>query len=495
MQAMSLTARTGILALGNLAYRLGQTFALIGLVRLVSPDQVGTYREVWVLYNSLYVFFLLGLPGSTYYHLAAAEPGCHRSFLRQTAALLVGLGGLFALILVAAAPPLATRLHNPELRSTLVALAPLAFFSTAQAFGYPALVVYRRAGLAAGIMAGFSVGQLAITVVVPILGGSLTVLFLLLGALSAVRFLLTMWLVWSLAPQGEQIWHARGLRHQLGYSVPLCLADASRTLQGQIDKVVASVLYLPAQFANYSLGAVPLPFITVIRTAIFSVLISEVSALRTARETRRIVRIWQSAVRKTALISHPLMWGGISCAVPLISVLYTGTYEEAAIPFRIYLVMLAFMAYPALPVLLALGQSFFQLEINLLGIALTCFLGALAARPLGLAGPALGALLAAAVVIALQLRRIARTLNVRTAELLTLRAQIPSAWTAALAAIPCFALTYLVWKPWATLAAQVPIYCISYLFLLSRSGGLSTSDREQLKLLWTNLKGLNADVK
>jgi len=486
---MSLAARTGILAIGNLVYRLTQTLTLIAVVRLVSPEEVGTYRQVWVLYNSLYVFFMLGLPGSTYYHLAAAEPGRHRRFLRQTSLLLAGLGTLFAGGLAGASTVLPVSMHNPALRATLLAICPYALFSVANSYTYPALVVYRRSWFASGVTVLSSLCQLLVTVTVLSLGGGLVSMFLLLGVVSAGFLSLSTWLVWSRVPPSSAPWAERPLAQQLRYAVPLGLADATTTLQGQIDKIVASLFYLPAFFAQYSLGAVPLPFITVIRSAVFSVLLSEVSARRAAGEIGQILTIWRAAVRKTALIFYPLLFGGLVCAEALMSTLYTASYRDAAIPFRVYLGMLALMVYPASSVVLALGSSAFQFRVNLAGLALTVGLGALLVRPLGLVGPALGALAALTVVVFLQLRHISKELDVGVIELLALRTQMGPLLVSAIAAVPALGVAQFHWNVAFSLLLQSATYMVVYVPLLWLTPALSSGDRDQLRSMWAKLRG------
>jgi len=488
---MSLSSRTTILALGNVGRQVGMTLTLIFLVRLVSPDDVGTYRQVWMIYNSLYVFLVLGLPGSIYYHLAAAEPHRHRSLLRQTALLLIGLGSLFALAMTIGAPFLAGRLNNDALRAALPAIAPYAFFSAAHSYGYSALVVYKRAKLIAGIAVVFSWAQLSLTVAVLMAGASLVTVFLLMGLLAFIRFVLTTWLVWREAPEGNERWAGRPFREQIGYSTPYCLSDAVTVLQRQMDKIVVSLFCLPEEFAKYSLGAVPLPFVSNVRSAVFAILLSEVSSLRAARNTRRVVAVWQAAVRKTALIFHPLMAGGLASALPFISLLYTSTYHDAVIPFRIYLLTLLLFVYPAGPVALAFKLNWFQFAVSVLGLIITAVAGAVALPILGLVAPAIGALVALAVMVALQLWRIAKELDIGVGELAALRCQVGSAWTAAAAAVPCCGILLLRWPPLPTIALQVLIYAGCYVLLVNYAGVLTDGDRRQLREMWTSLRGIS----
>ncbi len=481
--AMSLTQRTGLLAAGNLAYRLGQTFTLIVVVRLISPDAVGTYRQVWAIHNSLFVLFLLGLPGSVYHYLASAEPSRHRHLLRQTVILLALFGVGFAGVLMASALFIPDRMHNPLLRGCLLAFAPFGLFSVAFAYDYPVLVVYRRARTAAALMILYSLAQMAATLLVLSLGFDVAWAFLAMGGVAAARYLLTAVIVWRMVPPGDDQWDEKGVRRQLRYSIPLCLADAVSASQAQLDKIVAALCYAPATFAKYSVGAAQLPFVTVVRSAVFAVLLSEISALRAAGDTARILGIWRAAVRKTALVFHPLLAFCLVVSDPLISVLYTSEFREAAVPFRIYLSLLVLMVFPAGSVLLGLGLSWYNMRVSLAGAAATALLAALTARALGFTGPALAVVIAQTCVVALQVRRVARELDVSASDLLVLRTQAGVALRAFASALPCFLLARLDLGGPTILALCAVCYGTCYLLLVTYTGVLTHGEREQLRRL------------
>jgi O-antigen/teichoic acid export membrane protein len=480
---VSLGTRTGILILGNLAYRLGQTATLMLVVRLVAPEMVGTYRQVWMIYNSISVMFLLGLPGSIYHHLASATPASHRRLLRQTMLLLALSGGVFALLLAGLAPGLAKWLHNPALAPALFAIIPYALLNNAFGYDYPFFVVYRRAWLSAGITSATAVAQLIATVVVLKLGGGLPQLFLLLGALAAARFIVTALLAWRQVAPGEATAVAKTVGEQLHFSVPLCLADAMSMLQVQVDKWVASLFYNAAAFAQYSIGATPLPFITVVRSAVYSVLLSEISALRAAGDIQRILAVWRAAVRKTGLLFLPLLALCLLVAKPLMSTFFTAQFSAAALPFQIYLGTLLVMIYPAPSVLLSLGLSWYNLRVNLIGIALAIGAGVALGGRLGLAGPALAVVVSQVLVLWWQLRRIAQHLETTPRALLALPSLAGALWASAAAALPTAAVMLLPAPPLVSLLLQGAIYTVSYIFLLFRANLLTAHEHAQAQSL------------
>jgi len=481
---MSLATRAGILTAGNLVYRLSQTVTLIFVVRLISAESVGTYRQAWMVYNSLFVFFLLGLPGSVYHHLASAPPAQHRRFLRQTMILLGLLGAGFAGVLVACSTPLANRLHNPALRPALEAFAPYAFFSIAFAYDYPFFVVYKRAPAAALLVSVYSLLLIAATILALAAGGTLAHAFLAIGAVAAVRYLTTWTLTRRLVAPGDLPWgEGKAISRQLHFAVPVCLADASNALQSQLDKVVASLYYAPAAFAQYSIGAAQLPFVTVVRSAIFAVLLSEISALRAAGDTARILSIWRGAVRKTALVFHPLIVLCAIAAVPLITVLFTSDFHQAVIPFRIYLAMLLPMVFPASSVLLAFGLGRYNLWANVAGMVVMVALGALTVRAFGFVGPALAAVVGQVVIVGLQLRRISRELGVSVMALLGIRSQAGVAWRTLLSALPCLLVSRLRLEALPSVGLQAGSFLVSYLLVLQLTGALTPYERRQLRRL------------
>jgi len=290
-------------------------------------------------------------------------------------------------------------------------------------------------------------------------------------------------------PPGDELWHEEGLRQQLRYSIPLCLADAVSAFQVQLDKIVAALCYAPAAFARYSVGAAQLPFVTVIRSAVFAVLLSEISGLRAAGDTTRILRIWRAAVRKSALVFYPLLAFCLALSEPLISVLYTSDFREAVLPFRVYLSLMVLMVFPAGSVLLALGLSWYNMRVSLAGAAMTALLAALTARRLGFTGPALAVVIAQTCIVVLQVRRVARELHVSVSELLVLRTQAGVALWALASALPCLVLARLGLGDLITLALCAVCYGTCYVFLVASVGALTHGEREQLRRLLSYGRG------
>src|SRR5207248_10476746 len=91
------------------------TFAIpMVLARLLLPASYGTFKQAWLLSNTLFLVLPMGLTPSLVYFLPR-EPQRRRAFETNTLLLTTGLGALAALLLMTGGRLVAERFHNPEL--------------------------------------------------------------------------------------------------------------------------------------------------------------------------------------------------------------------------------------------------------------------------------------------------------------------------------------------------------------------------------------------
>jgi len=478
---VNLTGKSALIALGAFVRRFSTVLVSIALVRLLTKGDVGTYRQTLLVTTTLYAVLVFGVPASVYFFVSALEKQRHRFFLTQTLVILGILALAGSLFCGFGAQWLAARLRNPQLVSTLVAAVPFLFFHIISSVIFPALISYQRYRVAVALGVGFEFLRSATVIAALALGANLASAFLLLGAISAVEFAVGLGLVRASA--GGIGWPPtrQEVQRQLGYAVPLGTSAAVGTLREQIDKLVISVFFSPAAFAVYSMGAVNLPLISIVQSSVFPVMLTELVTRMKRDGASAAFPLWRAAVRKMSLVLFPACIFSLIFASHLMVVLYTGAYSNAAIPFRIYLLVILLRVPPVSPVILAFGRSGLILWTTLLGLAVNIACSLALVQRVGFWGPPLAALISVVVILTIYYVRCGKDMSIGTLRVLCLPEQ-GRAMAAALAA--GLGSGWLLWLPLsslATLATGFALYCVLYAVICWKTGIVTPTEKRQLR--------------
>src|SRR3954470_930294 len=108
---VSILRRAGPLMLARLGVA-ALTFAIpLVLARMLLPASYGTFKQAWLLSNTLYLVLPMGLSQSLIYFIPR-EPEMKRAWKTHALLLMTGAGALAALLLMTAGPLLAATFHN-----------------------------------------------------------------------------------------------------------------------------------------------------------------------------------------------------------------------------------------------------------------------------------------------------------------------------------------------------------------------------------------------
>ena len=470
-----LSHRAVLLGAGSAIQSVGQVGVGLVLVRLLDRTDYGSYRQVWLVLNTVLPFLLLGIPAGLHYFLPAVGAERHRALLGRALLVLSGAGLLFAAGVFLGAPFLAAGFDNPGLAAALrgaalyalTALPGFAFFHFLVAAGRPARAVLLN-------LAFFAL-QAAVTLALVARGAPLAAVFLGIGAVAAVRYLHVLLEAtrvtrgpWSGDPGVE-------VRPFLAYALPVGLSNLAISLAQRLDKIVVSAALPVDRFALYAVGAVEFPGIQVVSTAANTVLRPHLSALHHAGDRGALYRSWREAWRKQSLLIVPMAVGLFVLAEDLLRVLYTDDYVGATGVFRVYLFLALFRIAPPEVVLTSMGRArmvLLGMAVSLAGnLALTLVL----LRPLGMLGPPVATGVAALVLAGVYARIAATDLGRPVGDLLPLGPLTRVLLPALAAAGPLFLLP----RPesaGARLLAGLGVYAAAYLALATLAGAVRRDD-------------------
>jgi len=494
-KTLRLADRAAFLITGNGIQSLASMATVMVLTRLLTATQWGSYKQMWLAYNAAAPFLLLGIPASVLFFVPRLEAKDRSLFTTQSALLLAAIGTLAAFGLWAAAPTLAHNWHNPGALPLLRAFAPYPIFAFPLSQVANSLVAQNRHRTAALLTALFALTLAAAVVTTaaatrsrPAAAGLVPVAWAIVVA-SAIQ--LAMGLV-ALASRGglsRPRLRLDLLGRQLAYSVPIGLSSLVGTVGRQVGQLLVSLKYNTAQFAIYTNGAIEVPVLGVMTTAVMSTLMPVLSGMAHRQETAAMMRLWHESIRKVSLVLFPLFALLFVLAEQAVVFLCSEKYLASVPIFRIYLLLLPLRTTVYSTVLMAAGETGVLILGSALFLVVITVLTWLLLGWFGMTGAAVAAVLATYALGAFLLGMIKRRMALDVRSLFPWRTVNLILLVACLCGAAVWPLTLLAWNRWAAAAAVVPAYSLLYMLVLWRTGLLTADDRSLLRR-WASMRVL-----
>lgn len=388
---------------------LGRVLAIITtalLVRLFSEELYGTYRQLTMIGSLCLVFCGFALPGSLMYFIPNATTMAEkRRYTGQTVILLGVAGALILVGLVVGASWLAARFNNPHLVTALRVYALWIGCSVASQYFVQLMYALERIGPAIVYnLFGTQIAQILLLASAFYFQlGLLPYLWCLVG-LEGVKAVVALIVTWrclgglSWRPSRETV------SRQLGYAMPLAVAQAVNRLSYDIDLLIVSSTYAMQEFAFYAVGAFELPLVSILRKT--SATISKPRLVALYREDRvdEVLQLFHELVRKIAVIALPCFVFLFAMAEPFIQILYTATYVPSVPIFRVYLLLIPLSCAAFNILIQTTGRTRPVMVLSLLYIVLSIPLNFLFIYGFGLIGPAIATVLCKIGLATAQLR-------------------------------------------------------------------------------------------
>jgi O-antigen/teichoic acid export membrane protein len=490
MAPSRLSDRAIILAIGGGIQSLLQTAVGLVLVRLFdSQETFGSYRQVWLILNTLTPFFLLGLTQAIYYYLPGLPDDRHRAFMARCMALLSLSGLVTSIGLFVLARPVAQLFSNPGVATLLRAASFYPLFAIPSMALYHFLVTEGLHVRAVLFNLGFYVAQTALIITLAAVGTPLATLFVAIAALSGVR------LIWSTVEIARRAHGAVrgalpvGLRQIFGYSIPVWLSVVGSMLGRHMDKLLISGFLGVTRYAVYSVGAAEFPGIMLVATSSNTVLRPHLARMHHEGAHADICRIWREAFRKQALAILPMAAYLLVFAREFIELLYTVGYGGAAPVFQIYLVLAVLLIAPHEVVLTSIGRTQTVFHGTLLFLGVNLVLSLLLIKPLQMLGPPLGTAVARAVLVAFYSWSVARVLGTPWRRFLPMGILARVGAVAAGAVLVAAPVKLLGLGRFAVLALGGVVFAAAYFLLAWRTRTLTREDMALMRE-WLTLRPL-----
>jgi O-antigen/teichoic acid export membrane protein len=449
------------------------------IARVFTIEDVGTYKQFFLVFATLYGLAQLGMAESLYYFVPRAAGRTGRYVCN--AAITLAAAGLTSLVVLwIARDGVARYFDHPALAGYIV---PVGLFLTFMLVGtvLEIMMVSRKQHMSAAVAYALSdIGRTALFILPALLFASLRAVFLGAVVYAALRLAVMLGLVWRQFGREFRpdlaIW-----RTQLAYALPFALAVGIEAILIYYHQFVVGGSFDRETFAIYAQGVMPIPFMDLVVTSTTSVMMVKMAEIASDRPAA--LTLFRDTVSRLAFLLLPLTIGLLVLAQPFIIALYTTKFAASVPVFMVWVLTIVPMMFAVDAVLRVYAQTRFLLVMNIIRFAVVAGLIGVLIGSFSLVGAVLATLTALAAAKAAGVLRIAHIMHVPVTQVLPWRTLARIAARALAAAAPAWWLSQLLSStPWLAFVAAGTVYGVSYL-VLSYAPGIAEPAAIRLPIL------------
>jgi O-antigen/teichoic acid export membrane protein len=459
------------------------------LVRLFDQTEYGTYKQLFLVFATLYSVALVGLSDSLYYFVPK-DPAKGGGYVANAVLGLVVSGIACLAWLHATRFTVAAWMKNPALAEHLPSIGVFLFFTLVATVLEIALISRKRYTTASVTYVISDLARAAcFALPVVFLANDLRTLMRWAVIFSAARLVAAVWMLKR--EFGSEFQVAPGLmRSQLAYALPFSLYVLVEILQSTFHQYAVSWTFDAATFAIYSVGCFQVPLVDFLATPASSVMMVRMGEeLREGRPAHAL-SIWIDITRKLALVFLPAVAFLMVTAKEVITFLFTDAYAASAPIFALWVMTIALSILQTDGVMRVQAQLRYLFIVNLVRLALIVVLIQPLMAAFGLLGPVLATLLAMALAKGLHLYRMRSVMELKTGDLLPWRGLAAILAASVLAALPVVFMTgALSGSRLYVLFVEAATFTLVYLVLIFATGIIHEGEKASLSTelrRWTN---------
>ena len=448
------------------------------LARIFDQTAFGAYKQLFLIFGTLFAIAQMGLAESLYYFLPNhAKEGGRYVFNTVVSIMVLGLGSLAGLYLFR--DEVAELMNNPELADLMLPLGLFLLFML-MSVALEIIMTARKQFKAAALTYALTDLVRAAFYVIPVLFIP-DLRLLVLGAVVFALARLTVSFVYLRREFGVELKPDReAFFEQARYVLPIGFAGMMYVALNKYHMFAVSNAYDAATFAIYAVGCLQLPS-GYLMTSTGNVMMVNMRARLLDGDLDGAREVWLDAHRKLAMAIFPLTGALLVMAYPFIVLLFTRTYEASVPIFQVSVLSMGVAVLLTGCALRVFALTRFFLINNLIRLTLIVSLLHIFMDRFGLIGAVLVTVFADAVTKAISMEWIRREFKVGLADLLPWKAFGITALLAALAALPAWAIVSWLEAPeFVQLIVAGPVYALTYYLLLRQFGPLDEEEQEQL---------------
>ena len=451
-------------------------FIPLVLARVFDPVQFGTYKQLFLIWGTVYSIAQLGMASSLYYFLPRA-PRMSGGYVANCLLFLAatGLGCLGALVI--AAPKLSHWLSNKELSQYLPWIG---LYICLTMFSMALEIVLISRGRYVWASASYAISDLAraAAFIVPAL--LFRKLEWVLKAAVLLGFLRAAFMMFYFRREFRDSFKPDRalLGSQLAYALPFGLAVLVEIVQASLPQYVVSHLFDPATFAIFAVGCLQIPLVDFAASPTSDVMMVKMQERLAEGRKQAVLEIWHDTTWKLALLFFPLAAFLMVDAREIIVLLFTRRYIASAPIFMVWSAMILLTTLQVDGVMRVFAQTRFLLVLNLMRLAIIAGLIRWSLGEFHLLGAVLVTVLATLLFKAGALVRMKRLLGINAVNLLPWRSLGALLAAAACGAAVAMAVKSLIHvSPLPLILATGIAFAVTYVGLVWRFDLLNESER------------------
>jgi O-antigen/teichoic acid export membrane protein len=338
----SFLRRAGPLVVARFASALITLSIPLVLARMLSLPDYGTYKQLFLIFQTLYFILPMGMPASLYFFVPRTS--APRPYFAQTILYLLIAGVLAAAAIVGVASLLASFFSNPRIAEFR---APLAVYTAAMMAACPLETSLTAQGRIRASAVTYLVSDFlrAAAMVVPVLlGFGLAGVMVANSAFAIGRMLVAWFLMLKTAP--GPWWSTSALRAQVAYALPFGAAMALAIPQQYLHQYVVSGAFSPELFALYAVGCFQLPIVDLLYTPTSEVLMVRLAELDREGRPADGLHAFREAAAKLSFVFIPASAFLFAAAPEFIGGLFGARFLPAVPLFRTSVMGVALAALP-----------------------------------------------------------------------------------------------------------------------------------------------------
>lgn len=457
-------SRPALLLAAGRAVGCAAAFAVpVVLARTFDQREFGTYKQLFLVYATLYGLVQLGMAESLYYFVPRQREQAGR-YVCNALVTLALTGAASVALLSVARKSIADWLSNPLLAEHVPLLGLFVALMLISAAFEIVLISRKRHVQAAVTYVASDIARTLLFIVPALTLGSLHAVLVgavTLASLRVVAMLVSLWREFGRELRVDPaIW-----RLQLAYAIPFAAAVAIEIAQVNFHQYVVASRFDAATFAIYAVGCLQIPLVDLIAGSTYNVMMVQMAEDANDGDRRAALALWHSTICWLALLIFPLTAFLLVMAREVIVVTFTSTYLASAPIFMLWSLTILPSAFAVDSVLRVYGHTRFLLVMNLLRLTLVVLLIGWFLSAFGLYGAVLVTLLSTLVAKGAGVVRIARLLGVGLPEALPWKALALIAVRSSAAAVPAFWIGRSVLSPAVALASGAAAYGAVYALL------------------------------
>ena len=383
--------RGSVMSLG-LAHGLNSALHFVSpivLVRLLSVDQFGDYRLLWLAASTAMLFAPLGMPRSLQYFLPRSDAADRHAFIDQTFLFMLITAFISALFFLPASPFLPSTMKElVASNGYLVSVFVLFWVAASLIEVLPSAL--EKYGAQAAFVSVFSIASTS---------GVLSVAWYFRDVEPVVNFLVGFAVlkysvllgfrykqVGTLAVRVSKGRFVDQLRHAVPFGINGMLTQG----RSVTEQWIVAVIFTTGQYAVFSVAAAIYPLLGVLKKSVNSVTVPKMSRLQSQGKVERILELNNKGNIAVSFLLYPVLAFLLVNAGSVVELLYTGTYAGAGNVMRLYACSMFVMAIEISSILIVYQQGPYVMRTSILMILTTIIVGVFGAKLLGLVGVATG---------------------------------------------------------------------------------------------------------